>query len=101
MFKSHTRTRKGPSRLRTLDFAERHGFIKGVIKEIIHDPGRGAPMAKVSFRNAYRYKQDKEIFVAAEGLYNGQFIYCGKKGAFIVIIFLILQRLLTLFLLNS
>jgi large subunit ribosomal protein L8e len=64
-----------------LDFAERHGYIKGVIKEIIHDPGRGAPLAKVQFRNTYRYKTDKETMVAAEGLYSGQFIYCGKKGA--------------------
>jgi large subunit ribosomal protein L8e len=37
-----------------LDFAERHGYVKGVIREIIHDPGRGAPLARVVFRNAYR-----------------------------------------------
>jgi ribosomal protein L2 len=30
------------------DFAERHGYIKGVVTDIIHDPGRGAPLAKVS-----------------------------------------------------
>jgi ribosomal protein L2 len=29
------------------DFAERHGYIKGVVTDIIHDPGRGAPLAKV------------------------------------------------------
>jgi large subunit ribosomal protein L8e len=80
VFKSHNTTRKGASKLRNLDYAERHGYIKGVIKEIVHDPGRGAPMARVQFRNAYRYKQDKEIFVAAEGMYSGQFVYHGKKG---------------------
>ena len=44
-------TRKGPAKLRTLDFAEREGYIKGLVKEVIHDPGRGAPLAKVAFRN--------------------------------------------------
>ena len=44
-------TRKGAAKLRTLDFAEREGYIKGLVKEVIHDPGRGAPLAKVAFRN--------------------------------------------------
>jgi hypothetical protein len=30
-----------------LDSAERHHYIKGVVREIIHDSGRGAPLAKV------------------------------------------------------
>jgi len=63
-----------------MDFAERHGFIKGVIKEIIHDPGRGAPLARVTFRDPYCYKQNKENFICAEGMYTGQFIYCGRKA---------------------
>merc|ERR1711971_1050372 len=28
----------------------------------------------------YRYKIKKELFVAAEGMYTGQFVYCGKKS---------------------
>lgn len=32
------------------------------------------------FRDPYRYKKRKELLVAAEGMYTGQFIYCGKKG---------------------
>lgn len=32
VFKSHTKHRKGAPRLRTLDFAERHGYLKGVVK---------------------------------------------------------------------
>ena len=45
VFKSHVRLRKGKIQHRTYDFAERHGYIKGVIKEIMHEPGRGAPIA--------------------------------------------------------
>merc|ERR1712176_1469324 len=50
----------------------------------LHDPGRGAPVAKIQFLNAYRFKRDMELMVATEGMYTGQFIYCGKKAALIV-----------------
>jgi len=80
IFKSHTHHRKGASKLRVYDYTERHGYIKGVVKEVIHDPGRGAPLVRVHFRNPYRYKVDKEVMVAAEGMYTGQFIYCGQKA---------------------
>ena len=101
IFRSHTKHRKGPAKLRALDYAERHGYIKvrsgrkmwhpcppppppphtqGVVREIVHDPGRGAPLAKVVFRDPYRYKMRKELFIATEGMYTGQFVYCGKKG---------------------
>ena len=50
------------------------------MQEIIHDPGRGAPLAVVHFRDPYRYKTRKENFLAVEGMYTGQFIYCGKKA---------------------
>uniref|UniRef100_A0A7N0TIQ1 Ribosomal protein L2 C-terminal domain-containing protein n=1 Tax=Kalanchoe fedtschenkoi TaxID=63787 RepID=A0A7N0TIQ1_KALFE len=66
VFKSHTHHRKGPARFRSLDFGERNGYIRGVITEIIHDPGRGAPLARVTFRHPFRYKHQKELFVAAE-----------------------------------
>lgn len=32
IFKAHTKNRKGAAKLRAVDFAERHGFIKGVVK---------------------------------------------------------------------
>eukprot|EP00162_Nutomonas_longa_P008340 comp18449_c0_seq1/m.33020 comp18449_c0_seq1/g.33020 ORF comp18449_c0_seq1/g.33020 comp18449_c0_seq1/m.33020 type:complete len:259 (-) comp18449_c0_seq1:76-852(-) len=80
IFSSHNAQRKGAARLRVLDVAERNGYIKGVVREIYHDPGRGAPLAKVAFRHTYKYKTVKENFIAAEGLSSGQFIYCGKKA---------------------
>lgn len=109
VFKAHVKHRKGAAKLRHIDFAERHGYIKGIVKviwwyiqavlgsgeggricnvfpagfplqDIIHDPGRGAPLAKVVFRDPYRFKKRTELFIAAEGIHTGQFIYCGKKG---------------------
>lgn len=80
VFTAHVTTRKGPAKFRAVDYAERHGYIRGLVKEIIHDPGRGAPLARVVFKHPYRYKNHYELFVAAEGMYTGQFIYAGKKA---------------------
>ena len=77
---ANTRLNKAPAQFRTYDFAERHGYIRGVVKDIIHDAGRGAPLAQVSFRDPYRYKLHTETFIANEGMYTGQFIYAGKKA---------------------
>jgi large subunit ribosomal protein L8e len=54
------------------------------VKEIIHDPGRGAPLARVQFRDPYRYKLHTETFIANEGMYTGQFIYAGKNATLTV-----------------
>jgi len=51
------------------------------VKDIVHDSGRGAPLAKVVFRDTYRYKQRVEYFIAVEGMYTGQFVYCGNKAS--------------------
>lgn len=32
VFKAHVKHRKGAARLRHVDFAERHGYIKGIVK---------------------------------------------------------------------
>jgi large subunit ribosomal protein L8e len=81
IFVSHTKHRKGATKLRPLDYAEKNGYVRGVVKDLIHDPGRGAPIVKVQFNNPYRYKKDTYQWTATEGTYTGQFIYCGKKGA--------------------
>ena len=70
--------------MRSWDYAEKHGFIKGVVKDIVHEPGRGAPIAKVQFQDAYRFKRRTELIVAAEGMYSGQFMYAGKKAKLVV-----------------
>jgi len=80
VFKAHTHHRKGAAKLRALDYSERNGYLRGVVKEIIHDPGRGAPLAHVVFRDPYRYRLKHETFLATEGMYTGQFVYCGKNA---------------------
>ena len=53
VFMAHTHLRKGVPQFRALDFSERQGYVKGVVREIVHDSGRGAPLARVTFRNPY------------------------------------------------
>jgi len=80
VFKSINKHRKGPAKFRSIDYAERHGYIRGIVKDIVHDPGRGAPLAIVHFRDPYKFRINKELMIAAEGMYTGQFLYCGKKA---------------------
>lgn len=80
LYKARVFHRKGEVRFRNLDYAERHGFIRGVVQDIIHDPGRGAPVAKVAFRDPVSFRTNVELYVAAEGMHTGQYIYCGNKA---------------------
>jgi large subunit ribosomal protein L8e len=81
VFSAKTRLRKGAAKLRVLDYSERHGYVKGVVRDIVHDSGRGAPLANVTFRNVYKYKRDKELFLATEGMFTGQNIFAGKGAS--------------------
>merc|ERR1712107_418261 len=62
------------------DYAEREGYMKGLVKKIIHDNGCGAPCCEVVFHDPYRFKLQKKLWVAVEGLHTGQFVYCGSKA---------------------
>merc|ERR1711881_658860 len=78
IFTSRSKGRKGAAKMRSLDYAEKQGFIKGLVKDIVHDPGRGAPLAKVQFKDPYKYRKITETIICPEGLCTGQFIHCGK-----------------------
>ncbi len=80
IFVSHTKNRKGRAALRPADYAERHGYVRGIVRDLIHDPGRGAPLALVEFNNRYKFGKTKSQWTATEGTYTGQFIYAGKRA---------------------
>jgi len=80
VFTSHTHGRKGPVGMKRQDYAERHGYVKGVVKDLIHDRGRGAPVAKIQFKDPYEFKKVNQLLCAPEGLHTGQFIFAGKKA---------------------
>jgi len=81
VFKAHTVGRQGAVGMKKQDFAERHGYVKGVVKAIVHDSGRGAPVAQIQFKDSYRFKKINTLLCAPEGLYSGQFIFAGKKAS--------------------
>jgi len=81
VFRSHVKHRKGAAKLRKLDNDERSGYVKGVVRKIIHDPGRGAPLAVVEFHNRVKYSKSVAQYAAVEGMYTGQFVYFGKKAS--------------------
>lgn len=80
VFKTHNCGRQGSMGMKKYDYAERHGYVKGVVKEIVHDKGRGAPVAKVQFKDAYKFQKNTALLCAPEGMYSGQFIFAGKKA---------------------
>ena len=81
VFRSRSHHKVGVPQHRAVDFSERHSTIRGLVKEIKHDPGRGAPVARVVFRNVRQYGLNKEVFLCAEGMYSGQYIFCGSKAS--------------------
>jgi len=80
VYKAHTCKRIAPAKLRNLDYVESAGYIRGLVREIVHDSGRGAALAKVEFRDPTTFQKKSEYFVAPEGIYTGQYIYCGEKA---------------------
>lgn len=81
IFTANTVHRQGAAKYRALDFGERKGYLRGVVKSIVHDSGRGAPLACVQFRDPYKHRTITETFIAAEGIHTGMSIYVGNKAA--------------------
>ncbi|PSN86783.1 50S ribosomal protein L2 [Candidatus Marsarchaeota G2 archaeon ECH_B_SAG-F08] len=71
VFRSPAWKKKGPAKYPSIN----EPLVEGVVTELIHDPGRGAPLAKI------RYKEGTFLTVAAEGMYVGQVIQMGPKAA--------------------
>jgi len=80
VFQAHTSGRTGPVSMKRQDYAERHGYVKGIVKAIVHEKGRGAPVAKIQFKDPYQFKKVNQLLCAPEGMYSGQFIFAGKKA---------------------
>lgn len=65
--------------LKAVDFSERHGSIKLVIRDIVHDQAVELPWQKCISMTPYKYRMVTEAFLGVKGMHTGQFIYCGKK----------------------
>ena len=65
VFTSHSTGRIVPCKLRKFDQIKREGYIKGVVKDIVHNPGLGDPL-----RDPHKYKLRTEYFIASEGMHK-------------------------------
>ncbi|MES1905704.1 MAG: hypothetical protein MHPSP_002906 [Paramarteilia canceri] len=82
--KSVTTHKLGASRYLPENFAQRHGYQLGVVRELRHESGRAAPMAMLDFRSQVHKGKHRAIQVAVEGMFTGQTISMGKKASLIV-----------------
>jgi large subunit ribosomal protein L2 len=76
-FRASTHKRVAPAQY-PLTTATKEYFetaMKGIIEELVHDPGRGAPLALVRFTNG-----ESCYTVVPEGVYSGQQIQMGGKA---------------------
>ena len=49
--------------MRKRDITERYKRIKGVVKKIMHDPGRGAPLALIEFKNPIQLALVRQMLI--------------------------------------
>ncbi len=67
--------RLGPAVYRQLDANERNRVVEGQVESIMHESGRGAPLAEIIFRDG-----SSQLIVAPEGLVEGQRIRAGNEA---------------------
>ena len=72
VFQAYTHHRADPAKFCPLDAAERTSVITGCIKELLHDLGRGAPLAKLVFKKSEGAGFETSLVIAPEGVHTGQ-----------------------------
>ncbi|RLI44720.1 50S ribosomal protein L2 [Candidatus Bathyarchaeota archaeon] len=75
-FRSSTHKRVAPVHYPTVSKKEREGVIHGQVLNIVHEPGRGSPLASVKLETGEIYHT-----VIPEGVYEGQPTQMGSKAA--------------------
>ena len=74
-FRALTHKRVAPTHYVSLTETRSEESPKAVIEELVHEPGRGAPIAKIRYKNEIFYN------VAPEGVFTGQEIQMDAKAS--------------------
>ncbi len=74
-FRSASHRFKGKIQYRSYDSLEKEGILKGKVKDIIHDPGRSAPVALVKFENG-----EQKLILAPENIQINEEVACGVSA---------------------
>lgn len=78
-FRASTHKRVAPSKYPPLAIKAEESFetmLKGVVEELVHDPGRGAPLAQIRFENG-----ETCYTVPPEGIFAGKQIQVGGRAS--------------------
>ncbi len=73
-FRAPSHRYRGAVRYPPLNYTK-EGTIAGKVVEILHDPGRSAPVARVRFKDGV-----EKLIIAPEGLLVGQDVYVGPEA---------------------
>ncbi|HMK54123.1 MAG TPA: 50S ribosomal protein L2 [Methanobacteriaceae archaeon] len=71
-YRSASHRFKGKIAYRSYDELEKEGSLKGRVADIIHDPGRSAPVALIKFENG-----EKQLILAPESIQINDEVACG------------------------
>lgn len=71
-YRSASHRFKGKIQYRSYDDLEKNGSLNGKVVDILHDPGRTAPVAKVKFENG-----EQKLILAPESIAINDEIACG------------------------
>ncbi|MDH5769843.1 MAG: 50S ribosomal protein L2 [Candidatus Bathyarchaeota archaeon] len=74
-FRASTHKRVAPAKYPTVIGPEEDSLLKGTVKELVHEPGRGSPLAKIELQSGEGFYAP-----ASEGVYVGQEIHVGSKA---------------------
>lgn len=74
-FRAATHKRVAPVQYPTMSKEKQEGVVQGQIMEILHDPGRGSPLASIQLETGETYYS-----VVPEGVYEGQPTQIGDKA---------------------
>ncbi len=75
-YKSASHRFKGKIQYRYYDQLEKEDSLKGIVVDILHDPGRSAPVAMVKFENG-----EKRLILAPESIQINDDIACGISAS--------------------
>jgi large subunit ribosomal protein L2 len=73
VYKSPSHKHRGGVKYRKFDESERKGSLTAKVMELIHDPGRTAPVARLKYENG-----EEILALVPEGTETGQEIFCGS-----------------------
>jgi large subunit ribosomal protein L2 len=75
VFRASTEKRIAPAKYPPFDKQQLESVVEGKVERILHEPGRGSPLAHIKLQTDQDYH-----FIIPEGVYEGQKIHVGSQA---------------------